>query len=101
PRYHRYLHSFPTRRSSDLKFVTAGTTSTIKTVIIPITTRSSINVNPPLREATARQGHGGNRRSVVGRSAKNGGRRGDEESVRGRSEEHTSELQSPYDLVCR
>src|SRR5437867_7395017 len=27
--------------------------------------------------------------------------RGDVEVVRGRSEEHTSELQSPYDLVCR
>src|SRR5205807_9714879 len=58
---HRHLHSFPTRRSSDLKIKTAA----IENQLIPAFTYVDIDV----RE--------------------------------GRSEEHTSELQSPCNLVCR
>src|SRR5437016_12178620 len=62
---HRDLHSFPTRRSSDLRDSGAGTGR----VIAPVD---------------------GNRIAVGG-----AGRRV------GRSEEHTSELQSLTNLVCR
>src|SRR5437867_6736697 len=65
---HVDLHSFPTRRSSDLR----GTRP-----------RSRGRRAPHPRRR---------RRSRAGTSAGTGPRR---------SEEHTSELQSPYDLVCR
>src|SRR5437867_8110366 len=59
---HRHLHSFPTRRSSDL--------------------------SPP---GCWRGGTGAGRRPPRARAS----------PVGTRSEEHTSELQSPYELVCR
>src|SRR5438876_11903545 len=62
---HRYLHSFPTRRSSDLARLEAA--------------------RPRLRGAAR------------GGAPLLGARR----SRRLRSEEHTSELQSPVHLVCR
>src|SRR5437867_9617743 len=62
---HRDLHSFPTRRSSDLR---AGH------IMLPAPRRKAV---PRWRTPPA-----------VGVLAV-------------RSEEHTSELQSPYDLVCR
>src|SRR5438094_5065571 len=60
----RDLHSFPTRRSSDLP-------------------------------------RGGAPRSAGGEGARAGEAARRPIPQRGRSEEHTSELQSPYDLVCR
>src|SRR5207248_4091280 len=68
----RDLHSFPTRRSSDLS------------------ASASSRCSP--REPNARV-------SVPSSSMARSSRCGPT-SVR-RSEEHTSELQSPYDLVCR
>src|SRR5438876_4281540 len=65
---HRDLHSFPTRRSSDL--------------------------------AHARV-HGGNLRGVLHRELPNGRADLRRITVQNRSEEHTSELQSPVHLVCR
>src|SRR5206468_7598317 len=71
---HRYLHSFPTRRSSDLLQATSTTQ----------TSESS-----PMRAIRA-----------SGRSAPSfSGSPQDGEKLR--SEEHTSELQSRSDLVCR
>src|SRR5690242_21853095 len=69
---HRVLHSFPTRRSSDLRsrLWRAGATR-----CRPVTTSSS-------RSATS-----GRARLTRSRA--------------GRSEEHTSELQSHVKLVCR
>src|SRR5438094_7211587 len=67
-----HLHSFPTRRSSDLCDFRKGT------VIFWLQCLTFV--------AKARQSP--NSRSI-------------HESARPRSEEHTSELQSPYDLVCR
>src|SRR5438034_11745302 len=61
--HHRDLHSFPTRRSSDL--------------------------GRPWRRRTASRTHWGTRR------------RRRRSRYTGRSEEHTSELQSHSDLVCR
>src|SRR5689334_24489441 len=48
---------------------------------------------------------GAHRRGVAGRrlttAVGRGARRGDERRLRARSEEHTSELQSQFHLVCR
>src|SRR5437773_5802855 len=74
-RYHPHpvLHSFPTRRSSDLRCSTAR-----------------------CRNPTSRSASG---------SSTSGGRSASPSSTmpwrRPRSEEHTSELQSHHDLVCR
>src|SRR5204863_7577709 len=70
--HHRHLHSFPTRRSSDLSAKASAVTSTAATCVRKCVrgTRS--------------------RRSRIWRAARGS-----------RSEEHTSELQSRRDLVCR
>src|SRR5438067_12676051 len=67
------LHSFPTRRSSDLKFF--------------------------LEHESVAQTHNCAERSL--RTAVNGARSPLPIVVRKRSEEHTSELQSRFDVVCR
>src|SRR5437867_9480522 len=69
--YHRDIHSFPTRRSSDLRMRAASRDS-----------RSRIGSRPSLDGVC----------SLVPAPPV---------VTRQRSEEHTSELQSPYDLVCR
>src|SRR5207244_12377810 len=88
----RYIHSFPTRRSSDLG--------------------SGSERSQPRDDAGERLGEGGH--VVVGRRPAHGeperalgldphgGQHGRRlERLRRRSEEHTSELQSPDHLVCR
>src|SRR5207253_5233289 len=77
PGVHRDLHSFPTRRSSDLSARAAVTGS----VAVP-------DVRGRAR-ARARARRGRPARARAGRPAL------------GRSEEHTSELQSRGHLVCR
>src|SRR5437867_12983906 len=62
-RDHRDLHSFPTRRSSDLI-----------SALLPV---------------------------ILGPSTAEAGKNAGSRKAQIRSEEHTSELQSPYDLVCR
>src|SRR5438094_3700865 len=76
--HHRDLHSFPTRRSSDLHG----------------------------KQGSDRRSPGnlGRRRQLVQRvygKAKRCSLFGKQRLALPRSEEHTSELQSPYDLVCR
>src|SRR5438876_8303277 len=71
---HRRLHSFPTRRSSDL-----------------MARRS-----PDSRRTGCRSTSPASSRSSCGTSARDGSN-----SPPKRSEEHTSELQSPVHLVCR
>src|SRR5207247_8754748 len=66
---HRVLHSFPTRRSSDLRLFG--------------------NAVADERESRVRSARGTGDHSRPG------------DPVRPRSEEHTSELQSRVDLVCR
>src|SRR5207248_11206655 len=74
----RPLHSFPTRRSSDL-------------------IRSTRSSNP-----TSKGRHATRRASTAARScATQRSATCSPRAVSIRSEEHTSELQSPYDLVCR
>src|SRR5436190_11755893 len=69
-RNHRDLHSFPTRRSSDLSLLADATAEACTAC------------------GSGKEGHAG---WTTGGSA----------SIRVRSEEHTSELQSHSDLVCR
>src|SRR5437867_5429682 len=83
--YHLDLHSFPTRRSSDLEFSSLipqlGTVADEMCVI-----RSMYTFNPT-HAPGVHLFHSG---SILATRPSTG-----------RSEEHTSELQSPYDLVCR
>src|SRR5207249_10390904 len=73
--HHRYLHSFPTRRSSDL-YITTGGTGKLRGI-------KGLGRYTGLLELTAE-----------GKATRN-------EVSAERSEEHTSELQSRFDLVCR
>src|SRR5439155_26511294 len=75
---HRHLHSFPTRRSSDLNMKQAASTTFPVTVII-------FGGSPAWR--------GCGEAPALGR--------GHHPLGRNRSEEHTSELQSRGHLVCR
>src|SRR5437868_11474395 len=80
--YHRHLHSFPTRRSSDLEIsIGRAPNSDILLSKDKLTSR---------RHATVSFENG---KYILH----------DERSANGtfRSEEHTSELQSRFDLVCR
>src|SRR5207248_6234361 len=91
----RRLPSFPTRRSSDLKFLR------------DVLTRERLSRRyycscSLLRLVVGRH------RGIVFRDAAVHRRHlllqplfGPDAGLAGRSEEHTSELQSPYDLVCR
>src|SRR5690349_25009566 len=78
---HRDLHSFPTRRSSDL--VLCSGSSDAPTRAFAVTTRARIEMMRSTLNICEAQRSG----AVV--------------TVLSRSEEHTSELQSRRDLVCR
>src|SRR5207248_11749800 len=99
--HHTDLHSFPTRRSSDLgplrfERQVTSTDSEIKTTPChtmksclsanrpSVRRRNEYNLAPPAEKRIANRTEG-----------KPSGAR-----ICFRSEEHTSELQSPYDLVC-
>src|SRR5207244_11590967 len=88
-RPHRDPHSFPTRRSSDLRAGGEGchAPEVISCRLSRTTSRSSrsLTTAPSVSRALPAC------RSVSPRKS----------SVRARSEEHTSELQSPDHLVCR
>src|SRR5437867_739901 len=93
-----YLHSFPTRRSSDLDFVFAILESEI-----PVS--FWIHVQEWGRHQTdddqSRKQNAGYPRIVVHQHFLETQEVPGSLGNAGRSEEHTSELQSPYDLVCR
>src|SRR5438477_8495543 len=71
---HRDLHSFLTRRSSDLTSTSAGSSAKTASVFIIARTKDSPTANRSTRATSA---------------------------PATRSEEHTSELQSHVNLVCR
>src|SRR5699024_12299925 len=73
-RSHRYLHSFPTRRSSDLAFSTSA-------VVLKFCAFQLFKIDCAYL--------------TLFRAFAN------TDSFNARSEEHTSELQSRFDLVCR
>src|SRR5690606_41407836 len=83
--HHRSLHSFPTRRSSDLRYhvQVCGTT--------PCLLRGSDDVMAACK----------NRGMTKGKTTPDGLFTLTEVECMGRSEEHTSELQSRENLVCR
>src|SRR5207248_9895889 len=91
PRHHRALHSFPTRRSSDLLAETPA------------------EVIWSHGQGTIRCPDDGVRKTVEALLHEHGVEIVSQETEAqsldeiflSRSEEHTSELQSPYDLVCR
>src|SRR5690606_41803252 len=90
---HRELHPFPTRRSSDLRSACCTTRRTCS----PHPTRPRAGCRS--RWATTRtSGTTGASRNCVARSR---GRNTFRSPVASRSEEHTSELQSRENLVCR
>src|SRR5690606_41759771 len=88
---HRDLHSFPTRRSSDLEAVPGGDGSHV----------AGDGLGDDRRDAVGVRGEGGfdGGRVVVGHHDGVGGGGGGDAGRR--SEEHTSELQSRENLVCR
>src|SRR5207248_11250891 len=88
---HLSLHSFPTLRSSDL--------------MSQLTRRLPLKIRPSLKSLkkvwrTARASPS-SRVNLVREKSADVPRRLSCSMMRSRSEEHTSELQSPYDLVCR
>src|SRR5206468_7455935 len=88
----RYLHSFPTRRSSDLGFAEKQQFTDMKLLIVPDapwwrTWGRSFDRRVQAAVQRARQ------RAAVLKQR--------EQRAKQRSEEHTSELQSRSDLVCR
>src|SRR5207248_8655004 len=88
----RDLHSFPTRRSSDLRRARPSRLSADAAF------RGGLDDGLPARHDQASSRSRGVR--PVSPPACPGGSRTTSPAER-RSEEHTSELQSPYDLVCR
>src|SRR5207248_10553542 len=90
----RHLHSFPTRRSSDLTIPTPSTR--------PVSGSARIFVSPSLRPSVRARPEAAHSRLAIFTVRPT---RAASDSVSPhqatRSEEHTSELQSPYDLVCR
>src|SRR5699024_11566374 len=92
--YHRYLHSFPTRRSSDLQLKKQMDFTTNR--FSKNTTIGAIVTNAQLTKAQANKiasiAHDGLANTIKPSHLFVDGTR---------SEEHTSELQSRFDLVCR
>src|SRR5690606_40936078 len=89
---HRHLPSFPTRRSSDLGYPSADISGVFSGLARGVSTRRKVS---PDYSRTARRVRGYSR--VLGGIAVSGSVR----ATYGRSEEHTSELQSRENLVCR
>src|SRR5690606_40888920 len=88
--YHRHLHSFPTRRSSDLAGVDAEARSRID---VDAVVELGLADGEGLEDEREREHAQARDRPRDGRAPDAG--------LRGRSEEHTSELQSRENLVCR
>src|SRR5699024_12437614 len=86
PDAHRHLHSFPTRRSSDL--LPAAPTATWSRRPVPTSALWTI-ISPSVSGVPTRS------RNSSGAAPEG------LMIVHNRSEEHTSELQSRFDLVCR
>src|SRR5207248_11109352 len=89
------LDSFPTRRSSDLvtRGLAASDASLASSLLVAAPTDAERCSSSPIRDRTSAPMTSGSpsRRWAPPTSRK----------ASSRSEEHTSELQSPYDLVCR
>src|SRR5439155_25659107 len=95
PTPHRYLHSFPTRRSSDLLLGAQHAASPQSAM-----PGAALTPQDSALHALNRLAYGP-RPGDVPRVAAEGVMRSHAWNVAGRSEEHTSELQSRGHLVCR
>src|SRR5207249_8681334 len=84
--HHRDLHSFPTRRSSDLEHA-----DEVKRLEFLMTQRDDLLAARNSLQQAAREIDQTAKQLFLDAFGK----------VRERSEEHTSELQSRFDLVCR
>src|SRR5204862_7405264 len=86
-----YLHSFPTRRSSDLMDKVSRRTffGTAGSAVLPMTARAYSRIR------------GANDRIQIAQIGCGNRAQGHRQMLKLRSEEHTSELQSRRDLVCR
>src|SRR5207249_10116245 len=84
---HRDLHSFPTRRSSDLRMARVAARPSISGICMSINTMSKTGCSRAARTSTPLA------TTVTPQPRLS--------SMLVRSEEHTSELQSRFDLVCR
>src|SRR5207249_11794146 len=85
----RVLHSFPTRRSSDLETAVASVAGAPSTAGAAASSTSRMTLRPASTSPVA---------TVIARMRS---RLVTSTCVSRRSEEHTSELQSRFDLVCR
>src|SRR5207249_11948908 len=94
---HRALHSFPTRRSSDLA---EGRFDALLRPRLQLAGKRVVEgeQQPPVRRAQQRAAV---LRALGEGQQVEGGRRAAQLRHGQRSEEHTSELQSRFDLVCR
>src|SRR5690606_42162524 len=94
---HPYLHSFPTRRSSDLVFFTDPDGREIE----PVDNKSGRRVQREIRKTFREQGY--NNVAKLFKYNKETGKFNNisQGAFDKRSEEHTSELQSRENLVCR
>src|SRR5207253_11068771 len=97
PPHHRYLHSFPTRRSSDLmlleKTTDRGQLTTDKIIFHCLFCKARLHLKRPVMPAA----NVIQLRQLLSEKFPGLRTRADEL----RSEEHTSELQSRGHLVCR
>src|SRR5205823_8901945 len=84
--YHHHLHSFPTRRSSDLSLIHVKASRWISGIGLWLTAGVMTAITTPFQ-------HNQEPQPAVGELAG--------AATRFRSEEHTSELQSLAYLVCR
>src|SRR5207248_11175003 len=91
-----FLHSFPTRRSSDL-FHRAERIAGHN----PFSRSAVARISAERPRPTKRAGEQTRRAGRTNFAARARAARIQSDAARARSEEHTSELQSPYDLVCR
>src|SRR5205085_5845853 len=87
---HRDLPSFPTRRSSDLGRVDVAAQIELER-----------DARAALRARRVRRGEAGDRRKLLLERQRHGRGHGVGTGAGQRSEEHTSELQSQSNLVCR
>src|SRR5207248_9431493 len=89
------LHSFPTRRSSDLSTTNGVITAVASTITFLTTSSISSSLLPKWYEITPVLTPARAAIFAIDALAY------PSSPIDDRSEEHTSELQSPYDLVCR